>query len=312
MNDLLVVDQANILRGDQNPALVYIASLAPGGKVTMRGALNKISNMLAGVDMEIFPWHQLRFSHTQAIRAKLQETLKPATVNKIISALRGVLKAAWQLDLMTAEDYHKAASIKGVRGSTLPSGRELAFGEITAVIGVCENEHSIIGDRDAAIVAVLYGGGLRRAEIVALQLSDWNSEMATLLVQGKGNKERKVYLKNGGGRAIAAWLKTRGDFKGALFVPVHKGGNIHNKHMSSQSVYDMVKRRGVQAGIPDFSPHDLRRSHVGALLGKGVDISLVSKMVGHSNVQTTARYDHRPETAKAKAAELIHVPFRGG
>ncbi|TET42525.1 MAG: site-specific integrase [Dehalococcoidia bacterium] len=60
----------------------------------------------------------------------------------------------------------------------------------------------------------------------------------------------------------------------------------------------------------NFNPHGLQRNFVSDLLEASADIAIVSKMAGHSNVQITARYDRRPEEAKRKAAELLHVPYQ--
>ena len=72
----------------------------------------------------------------------------------------------------------------------------------------------------------------------------------------------------------------------------------------------MLQKRGKEAALKPFSPHDLRRTFVSDLLEAGADIATVAKMAGHANVQTTARYDRRPEQAKRKAGRLLHVPYQ--
>mgnify|MGYP002351421843 FL=1 len=79
--------------------------------------------------------------------------------------------------------------------------------------------------------------------------------------------------------------------------------------MTHQAIYNMLNKRIEQAGIKDFSPHDLRRTFISDMLDAGADIATVAKMVGHASVTTTARYDRRPEKAKQQAAELLSFPY---
>jgi site-specific recombinase XerD len=277
----------------------------------MRQALDTIAGLLTGnADALACNWGAVRFQHTAAIRSKLAEVYAASTANKFLSALRGTLKAAWQLGQMSAEDYHKAASVGGVKGETVPAGRELSGGELSALMQACAQDHSPAGARDAAIIALLYACGLRRAEVVALDLADYDPDAGRVVVQGKRNKQRYAYPVNGAGRAMADWLNTRGDEPGALFRAINKGGRIRKGKITPQAIYNMLQKRAGEAGVKEFSPHDLRRTFVSDLLDAGADIVTVSKMAGHASVQTTARYDRRPEEAKRKAAGLLHVPYQ--
>lgn len=307
----LVLPEVHTL--DQSPALVYLTGLgSERSRRVQQQSLEAIAELLTGrPDILSCNWAAIRFQHAQAVRSKLAEGLAAATVNRMLCALRGTLKAAWLLGLMTAEDYHKTASVKSVTGESIPAGRELANGEITALMAACENDTTPAGARDAALIALLYSCGLRRAEVVDLDLEHYDSGTGRLVVRGKRNKERTAYLVNGAARAMADWLAMRGEDPGALFWPINKGGALQKRRMTNQAIYNMLIKRGAEAGVKDFSPHDMRRTFVSDLLDAGADIVTVSKMAGHASVTTTARYDRRPEQAKQKAAELLHVPYRG-
>lgn len=308
----LVPSSAPALSSDQHPAFVYLARLAPGSRRTMTQALDVIAGLLTDgrVDAERLPWWELRYQHTQAVRTALAERYSPAGVNKMLSALRGVLKECWRLGLMGAEEYQRAADLEAVRGEVLPAGRGLSAGELRALFASCA-DGTPAGVRDAALLAVLYGAGLRRSELVALDLTDYEPVSGALKVRaGKGRKERLGYAKNGAAEALAAWLGVRGDAPGPLFVPINKGRRLQIRPMTTQAVYALLQRRGEVAGVGAFSPHDLRRTFIGDLLDAGADIATVQKLAGHANVTTTARYDRRGEAAKVKAAGMLHVPYQ--
>lgn len=314
MTQIIKSGDKNISRLDHNPAVIYLAGLSDTGRRTMKQALNSIAlTMTNGIqNIELFPWHELRFQHVTAIRAKLEEVgYKPATINKSLAAIRGTLRAAWLDNQISAEDYHRAAAVKLIKNSVLPAGRELQSGELSALIEACEDDKKNAGVRDAAIIAVMYSCGLRRDEVVKLELSDYETETGKLIVKGKGKKERTAYITGGAARALGDWLSIRGEDPGALFVAINKGGILSMGRITSQAIYNMLQKRAEQAGVKSFSPHDMRRTFVSDLLDNGADITTVSKMAGHASVTTTARYDRRPEEAKRKAAGLLHVPYHG-
>lgn len=295
----------------QNPAAVYITRFTTqAGRQTMYQALRTIASLLspASPDVFTFPWHQVRHQHTQAVRTILAERYAPATANKLIAALRGVLKTAWRMGLMSMEDYYRAADIPSVRGQSLPAGRYVTKGELAAMLNACD-DGTLAGVRDAAIITLLYGCGLRRAELVQLTVSDYNRADDTLRVHGKGNKWRLVPIPSGAVQALQDWLAVRGEEAGPLFCAIRKGGRLAGRGITTDTVYDILERRGKMANVQTLSPHDLRRTFVSDLLDAGADINVVQRLTGHAQVTTTARYDRRPEAAKRKAVDLLHIPY---
>lgn len=297
---------------DQHPAVVYLKRLAPGSQPTMRNALQVTAELLTAgrCDWRTMPWRLLGPQHTKALRAELAYRYAPATANKMLAAVRGVLRECWELGQMSGEQYQRAAAVRSVKGERLLRGRALTAGELRSLFTVCKADRSPAGARDGALLAVLYGSGLRRSEAVALDVADYGEEQESLTIRaGKGNKQRVCYMASGQGRLIDAWLQVRGTSPGALFCAVTKGGKITSRRISDRAVLYIVMRRAKQAGVSHFSPHDLRRTMIGDLLDAGADISTVQKLAGHANVQTTTRYDRRGEATKKRAAKMLHIPL---
>src|SRR6478735_5069851 len=182
---------------------------------------------LLGAPGGAIAWHELRFAHVAAIRQRLIERgAAPATVNLTLAALRGVARYARNLGLLPAEEYERIRDVKLARGTRLPAGRAATGGELAALVRACAIDRSPAGARDAAMLAVLYTGGVRRSELAGLGLADWSADPPTLRVRGKGDKERLVPLAGGAAAAMRAWLRGRGDRPCGLFLPINKGGRI--------------------------------------------------------------------------------------
>lgn len=297
---------------DRHPAAVYITSLGKRSRRVMRQSLDVIAEIISGgrADAESLAWHRLRFQHTTAIRTVLMERYGIATANRHLAALRGTLKAAWKLGLMSSDEYRRAADVERVKGTTLPAGRMLSDGELRALFSVCADDPRASGARDAALLAILYAGGLRRSEAVSLDIDDYDGDSGELRVRfGKGGRSRTVYAANGAKAALNAWLQARGDEPGPLLHPINKGGLIQRRRLSDQSVLGALRRRAKQAGVAAFSSHDMRRTMISHLLDNGADIATVQRLAGHATAVTTSQYDRRGEATKRKAAELLHVPY---
>jgi integrase len=291
--------------------VVYRDSLSRGSYWAVHHALVTVAELLdvEGTDPWTFPWWELEYRHTARVRRDLVDRYAPATVNKMLTVLRGVLKTCWRLGLMDAETYRRAADVANVRAKTLPAGRGVEREEVAALLEACAADPSPAGRRDAAMVAVLYGGGLRRAELCGLDLDDFDAGGCVLTVRaGKGRQDRRVFLTRGVCERVLEWIEARGGEVGPLFCPISAAGGVRLTRLRGESILYVLRKRQEQAGIEALTPHDLRRSFISSLLDAGVDVFTVQRMAGHADAVTTARYDRRGEGARQRAAMLLELP----
>ncbi len=304
---LMETDDGSCL--DRHPVAVYLARLSHGSRRTMKGSLETIAHSISNGEFNAsnFPWSALRYQHTAAIRANIASHYAPNTANKMLAALRGTLQECWRLGLLSIEDYQRATDLKPIKGKSLPKGRALSGDELEALFKVCAEDERVAGRRDGAMLALLYSCGLRRSELVALDLKDYDAANEVLVIRkGKGGKDRVVYT-SPARELLSAWLQVRGNHPGAIFVSINKSNRLSNKRLSDQAVMNILQDRAEQAEIAQCSPHDMRRTFISHLLDAGADISTVQQMAGHASVQTTARYDRRGDEAKRKASRLLRV-----
>ncbi|NWJ98917.1 MAG: tyrosine-type recombinase/integrase [Chloroflexi bacterium] len=313
---LTVVDRPRP-RTETNPALVYLASLSETGRLTMRQKLNRVACLLSSTssdthDLLSFPWASLDYPTMQLLRTLLieQAHYKPATANTCLTAVKRVLKECVRLKLMSNDEYQNATDLKAYKNDTLPRGRALSAGELAALMQAATsrgkpNESA----RNAAMVATLYGTGLRRSELINLALVDYDRDTGAITVRaGKGSKDRITYL--GSTEPLDDWLTVRGSQPGPLILPVGQKDNVEFTRLSNNAVTYILQKLAAQAGIAAFSPHDLRRSFISDLLDSGADIATAQKLAGHASVTTTTQYDRRGEVTKKKAAGLLHLPYQ--
>lgn len=289
---------------------IYLLSLqSKQSRVTMDSLLNVIAMLLEKKKRhQDVDWSKLHYEKILSLVSILSEQGKsPATINVYLSAIKGVAREAWRKKLISVEDYQHIKEIKRIKGTRTTKGRALDLEELNTLIDYCMLQDGVIAMRDAAVIALVYGAGLRRHEAAGLMLSDLDCKNGTIKVLGKGNKERINALHDRILDIVQVWLEERGFEPGPLFLRARKGNRLVNESISGQTIYDIIIRRYKDAGLNRLTPHDLRRTFATKLLENGEDVFLVQDLMGHSSVETTKNYDRRADSAKKKAAKAL--PF---
>ena len=306
----IAITSGEFLPAETNPVAAYLASLAsPDSRRTQGSMIRQLAKLLGHSDPTMVPWHELRVEHTDAIKAKLLNSgLSPNTVNARLAALRGILKSARRLRLMSADDYQLAVDIGIAKGTRNPAGRALSPDDYNTLVQYAvDQQDDIVAARDAALLAVTLGGGLRRAEASSLTMADYDRDGGKVTVIGKGNKQRTVPMLQGSPLLIEKWLVHRGTKPGPLLKPV-VNGKIVDRGLSHQAIAKRVQVLALKAGIGKLTPHDLRRTFGTALLEEGDhDLNVVRRMMGHSSTATTEKYDRRGDRAAEQAAAQVVI-----
>ncbi|MCI0342225.1 MAG: site-specific integrase [Planctomycetales bacterium] len=262
-------------------------------------------------------WSAVRYQHVAAVRSFLTARYAPNTANKYLANLRSVLREAWRLGYISREELARATDVPPVRGYRQPPGRHLSAEELRALFRLCGSDPSLAGRRDAALLAVLYYGGLRASELMGLSIVDLDLREASVLVrQGKGNKDRLVYLAPECLPYLRDWLRVRGKAHGALFGRVRparrrKGSTRAERPLWPRTLNRIVSKRVAAAGLRYTRPHDFRRTMIGDLMDAGVDLSMIARQAGHANVTTTQRYDRRGDRQQREAAARLRLGTQG-
>ena len=277
----------------------YLANLRPSGRRTMTGALSKLSTILCGhAEWMRCPWHLVRYEHAAAVRAVLQAQYAPATVNKHLTALRGVMRECWRMQLVDGDTLARVVDIPNVKGRRLPAGRMISKQELAFLWGQADR----LGPRYGALLALLFHAGLRRSEAASVAVEHLTDETAhdgaqvvwVKVVDGKGGKERRVPVR---GTAACRLLRVRDGARNARGLVLGCGGG--------RGVAKLLERMVAHAGISHASCHDLRRSFVSHALAGGAPIADVARAAGHSDPRTTAGYDRRSDDALVGVADAL-------
>ncbi|EBA2137339.1 site-specific integrase [Salmonella enterica] len=286
----------------------YINGLAPSGRRGITSLLNRSAGILKrGADANNYPWEQLNYAAVAKVRAALlDDGYAVSSVNMALSALRGVVQTAFNLNCMDAETLARIRSVKRISGDIQRKGRALDKSEIRALIQAAKQHPQLVRRcRDAAIVLTLCGTGLRAGELVKLECRDYDNGILTVR-QGKGRKYREIHVADAVDKAIRAWLKvSANEADSALFRRIQRNGKVASQPLTTTGLTGILAELQQTSGIARFTPHDMRRTFITRLLEQSVDINTVRQLAGHSDISTTTRYDYRGDEMKISASQQL-------
>lgn len=214
------------------------------------------------------------------------QPLGTSSVARTIVAVRGFHQFLLREGVTTVD---VSSTVKPPRpASRLP--KALPLEDVEAIIEAAGEPGTALAKRDRALLEVLYGTGARISEAVGLDIDDLDLEDSSVLLRGKGSKQRIVPLGSFARQAIEDYLVTARPQLVLASTPAvflnSRGGRL-----SRQSAWTVLDRAATRAGIDaDVSPHTFRHSFATHLLDGGADVRVVQELLGHASVTTTQIY----------------------
>ena len=299
----------------RNPLTLYLTRLAPSSQLTMRYVLQDAADRLGfeDINLEDIDWHLLQPEQVMALVAVLREDgYAPNTSSLYVNAVRGVMNEAWRMSLISQDHLLKMRSVKPMAGTRLSQGRNLRRTLIRELMEVCAADPRPQGLRDAAVIGILYGSGMRKSESVNIELAHVNFAERSLQVTGKGNKQLIKYAPAWAFAKLDAWLEfRRSQLKDGeqddtfLFNRIRRGSHITRERITKHAIYYIARQRGEQVGVK-IMPHDFRRSFITRVIEE-YDLSIAQKLAHHTNIQTTANYDVRDDNERRRAVDRFDL-----
>lgn len=245
-------------------------------------------------------WSQVDASWVRQLASKgMREGMKASSIATRLSSLRSFF------DFLILRGEMSANPAKGVSAprKKRPLPKNLDVDEVNQLLEV--NDDDPLSIRDRAMMELLYGAGLRLAEMVSIDVRDISLSSGEIRVVGKGDKERKVPFAGQAKEWVAKWMKVRSNLaqpsEKALFVS-KLGVRISHRNVQKR----MAEWGQKQAVSSHISPHKLRHSFATHMLESSNNLRAVQELLGHENISTTQIYTHLDFQHLATAYDEAH------
>ncbi|MFW9738783.1 tyrosine recombinase XerC [Vibrio parahaemolyticus] len=255
-------------------------------------------------EMGLKDWSQVDAGWVRQLAGKgMREGMKASSLATRLSSLRSFF------DFLILRGEMSANPAKGVSAprKKRPLPKNLDVDEVNQLLEV--NEDDPLAIRDRAMMELMYGAGLRLAELVSVDVRDVQLRSGELRVIGKGDKERKVPFSGMATEWVGKWLRVRGDLAApgepALFVS-KLGARISHRSVQKR----MAEWGQKQSVASHISPHKLRHSFATHMLESSNNLRAVQELLGHENISTTQIYTHLDFQHLAQAYDQAHPRAR--
>jgi site-specific recombinase XerD len=247
---------------------------------------------------EFISWYcsepRLAFNRTVVLRYRFfleQKNLAPSTINVRLAAVRRLAYEASDSGLLSPDLAAGIRRVKGAKRLGVRIGNWLTVDQSRKLLRESQSD-SLRGKRDKAILALLVGCGLRRAELAGLETEDFQVREEHWVIAdliGKGKHIRTVPVPAWAKRAVDEWTAAAG-IKGVIFRRVNRMGKIWGDRITPKAIWHVVKAAAKRARITNLAPHDLRRTCARLCHLAGGELEQIQFLLGHASVETTERY----------------------
>ncbi len=238
-------------------------------------------NLEASINWDEIEPHQVR----SAVARLHRQGLSGRSLQRVLSSLRSLYKFLCRFQLAVNNPAIGIPAPKAAK--RLPA--TLNAGKLDQLLKLHKNDSLAV--RDQAMMELLYACGLRLSELTAMNVNDIDWQQQSVLVTGKGSKQRRVPFGKQAKESLKQWLKHRSLFlnsdEPAVFIS-RRGSRISNS-----SVQQRLKKRALEQGLDSaIYPHMLRHSFASHILESSSDLRAVQELLGHANLSTTQIYTH--------------------
>ncbi len=233
-----------------------------------------------------------RWSVTAYLEALKGKGLSASTINGRLAAIRALAATCRDSGLIGADALAGILRTSGAKQLGVRTGHWLSMDQARTLLAAPDTR-SHRGKRDRAILALLLGCGLRRSELVALDLEHLRPRDGRWLIVdllGKGQRTRTVPVPDWVMETVEAWTACLGETRGPLFSAVRESGLVSGARLTDRTVWNIVRRYGDQAHVGPLAPHDLRRTCAHLCFRSGGATEQIQFLLGHSSARTTERY----------------------